>query len=110
MNRAPEPARRQPSRSLIDWDNAPDFQRLRRFFLCSIFGVAGVAQNFELWLNHLQLASALVLLYFAVQGDHLARHKLILQIGGIEKQAAQAGPALSHCELENRHLASAEKP
>src|ERR1700733_5859138 len=82
---SPEPFRSQPSSCFIDRDDATDLQR----FSCFLFGaiistVAGLAQYFELRLDDLELAAALVLFDLPVERDHLPGNELILEIGRVE--------------------------
>ena len=110
-DRLPKPARSQPPSRFVDGNDAPDLQRLGGFLLGAIFArVGGVAQNLKLRLDDLQLAAALVFFYLAVQGDHLPGSELVLQVGRVKQEAAQAGASLPHGQLENRHAARAEEP
>ncbi len=110
-NRLPKPARSQPSRRFINRNDAPDLQRFRRFLFRPILArIRGIAQNFKLRLNNLQLPAALIFFNLAVERNHLPRHKFVLQISRVEPQAAQLRPSLPHGKLKNWRAARAKQP
>src|ERR1700733_156603 len=109
-NRAPKPARGKPPDGFIDGNDAAYLQRLRRFlFRTALARIARIPQNFKLWLNHLQFASTLIFLDFAIQRDHLPGREPVLQVRCIKPKAAKARPPLSNGELENRDAPGAEQ-
>src|SRR5271169_6048849 len=98
-NGAPKPARGKPSDRLIDGNNAADLQRLGGLLFRAVPTIiGGVSQDLELRLNDLQFAAALIFFHFVVQRDHLAGLELVLQVGRMEPEAAQASPPLPNGE------------
>ena len=111
VNDAAKPARRQASLPgrFVDRNDSANFQRRRSFLRSPPLFFRRVAENLELRLHQLQLATVLVFLHLAVERDHLPGLESIAQVGGIEPDALQPGPALAGSHLENGHAASAKQ-
>ncbi len=107
---APKPARGQAALAgrLVDGHDPADFERGCGFLLCAFGLVGGIAENFELRLDELQISAAL-LLHLAVKGYQLSGLEAVAQIGGVEPDALQAASALAGRHLKNGHAAGAEQ-
>ena len=110
---AAEPARREPplASGPIDGHDATNFERGRQLlfggFGCAL--LAGISQDFKLWLYNLEFTAA-INVNLAVQCDHLARLEFALQVRPIKPDALEPGSALPRCHLKYGHAACAEKP
>ena len=51
----------------------------------------------------------MVLFHLPIEGKHLPRFEAITEVGGIEPEAAQAGPALAGGHVEDGHAAGTEQ-
>ena len=106
---SPKPARGHaalPGR-LVDGHDASDFERRCRLVV-RVF-CAGIAQHLKLRLNDLQFATLRILLHLPIERDQLAGLEFVLQISGIEPEAAQPGSSLPHGQLKDRHAAGAKQ-
>ena len=101
----PLPARGQAAAAerLVDRRDAAHFEQPR------LGVVAGVGQQLQLRLNHLQVAGGARGLDLAVDGDGLPGVEFALEIGGVEPDALERMAALADGQFEDRHAAGAEQ-
>ena len=99
------PARGQPrpAQRLIDRRDAADFEQPR------LGVVAGVGKDFELRLDHLEVAGRPRGLDLSVHSHRLPGVEFPIQIGTIEPDAFEGQAALPHGQLEDGRLAGAQQ-
>ena len=108
MRRNQRGVRRALAGRLVNGDDPADFERGSGLLLSPFGLLGGVAENFKLRLNKLQISTPL-LLNLSVKGHKLPRLETVLQISGVKPDALQAASALAGSHLKNGHAAGAEQ-